>query len=246
VSLWGNFVTTWLALTAVGYIILMLMSGSLFYFFYVNPTYEQWRFKSNPKFPEPSIVRKEIITMTKGLFSATFCPALALYLAQHGLSQAYCGTTDGKNEYGLGYHVFSFFLIWFGVDFWEFFYHRCGHTIELFWKVHKNHHIFYNPSPFAVIADEWADQFARALPLLVLPIVMPMNMDLIFFEFAIFFYLYGVYLHWGYEFSWLDAHHPIINTSFQHYCHHALSIIGKPYHTGFFFQVVGPVGRQSI
>jgi len=38
-----------------------------------------------------------------------------------------------------------------------------------------------------VIADEWADQFARALPLLVLPIVMPMNMDLIFFEFAIFF-----------------------------------------------------------
>jgi len=35
----------------------------------------------------------------------------------------------------------------------------------------------------------------------------------------------------------LDAHHPIINTSFQHYCHHALSIIGKPYHTGFFFKL---------
>jgi len=41
----------------------------------------------------------------------------------------------------------------------------------------------------------------------------------------------------GYEFEFLDAHHPFINTSFQHYCHHALSINQKPYHTGFFFKI---------
>ena len=34
----------------------------------------------------------------------------------------------------------------------------------------------------------------------------------------------------------LSAHNPIINTAFQHYCHHAKSIIGKPYHCGFFFK----------
>lgn len=43
---------------------------------------------------------------------------------------------------------------------------------------------------------------------------MPTNIDLLFFEFALFFYGYGLYLHWGYEVSWLDAHHPIINTAF--------------------------------
>lgn len=46
----------------------------------------------------------------KGLFAATLCPALALYLAQHGLSQAYCGF----ETYGWGYHIFSFFMIWIG------------------------------------------------------------------------------------------------------------------------------------
>jgi len=130
-----------------------------------------------------------------------------------------------------------FFLIWIGVDLYEFSYHRIGHTFETFWKIHKPHHRFFNPSPFAVIADEWQDQFARAFPLLALPLIMPMNMDLLFFEFALFFYCYGTYLHWGYEFEWLDAHHPWINTSFQHYCHHAVSVVKKPYHTGFFFKI---------
>uniref|UniRef100_A0A6B2LD44 Fatty acid hydroxylase domain-containing protein n=1 Tax=Arcella intermedia TaxID=1963864 RepID=A0A6B2LD44_9EUKA len=216
---------------------LMGMSGALFYYYYVCPTYEKWVNKSNPNFPPPEKVRSEIITMCKGLLSATFCPSVALYLSQHGLSQAYCGSSDGKNTYTTGYHIFSFLLIWIGVDLWEFWYHRLGHTTAYFWKLHKPHHTFFNPSPFAVIADEWVDQFARALPLLVFPIVMPMNMDLIFFEFAAFFYLYGVYLHWGYEFTWLDAHNPYINTAFQHYCHHAVSIAFKPYHTGFFFKI---------
>ena len=54
--------------------------------------------------------------------------------------------------------------------------------------------------------------------------------------YVIFFYGYGVYLHWGYELDYPDAHHPYLNTAFQHYCHHAKSIIGKPYHCGFFFK----------
>jgi lathosterol oxidase len=62
-------------------------------------------------------------------------------------------------------------------------------------------------------------------------------MDLLFFTFAVFFYGYGVYLHWGYELDWPDAHHPILNTSFQHYLHHAKSTLRRPYHTGFFFKI---------
>jgi lathosterol oxidase len=213
------------------------MSGGLFYKYYANPTYEQWQRKSNPKFPSPHKIREEIIAMTKGMLATTFCPSLALYLAQHGYSQAYCGLSSATTYYGVGYQIFSFFFIWIGVDLWEFLYHRLGHTVEYFWKIHKFHHRFFNPSPFAVIADDWVDQIARAAPLLVIPLIMPMNMDLLFFEFSAFFYLYGTYLHWGYEFDWLDAHNPILNTAFQHYCHHAVSIVKKPYHTGFFFKI---------
>lgn len=34
--------------------------------------------------------------------------------------------------------------------------------------VHKHHHVFYNPTPFAVIADEWMDQFIRSMPMIIL------------------------------------------------------------------------------
>jgi hypothetical protein len=30
-----------------------------------------------------------------------------------------------------------------------------GHCYERFWAVHKHHHAFFNPTPFAVIADEY-------------------------------------------------------------------------------------------
>jgi len=171
--------------------------------------------------------------MIKGMWSATLSPALSVYLAKTGMSKAYCGMQD----YSLGYHVFTFFLAWLGCDFFEFFYHRMGHITSFGWSQHKYHHLFYNPTPFAVIADDFVDQFARALPLLVLPLVIPINIDMLFGIFLVMFYAYGVYLHWGYELSWPDAHGYWINSAHQHYLHHAISVRNKPYHTGFFFKI---------
>ena len=56
------------------------------------------------------------------------------------------------------------------------------------------------------IADEWVDQFMRSLPLLVIPMIIPVNMDLLFMQYGMFFYVYGVYLHWGYEHPKLSSH----------------------------------------
>jgi lathosterol oxidase len=126
--------------------------------------------------------------------------------------------------------------VWIGSDLYEFAYHRLGHTRSFWWSQHRPHHAFSNPSPFSVIADDHLDQFIRSAPLLFIPMLMPINMDLLFLTYGAFFYGYGVYLHWGYELRWPDAHHPWINTSFQHYLHHARSTLNKPYHTGFFFK----------
>eukprot|EP01135_Chromosphaera_perkinsii_P004966 Nk52_evm10s307 gene=Nk52_evmTU10s307 len=231
-SLWGNFWMTWFCLTGLAFVTLMLFSGSMFYYGYVAVTFEKWQYKSNPKFPAPSMVRMEIIQMLKGMATATMCPAFTLYLSQYGLSQGYCGV----EPFGWGYLAFSFLVVWIGSDFLEFLYHRFGHTTRLGWEQHKFHHQFPNPTPFAVIADEYIDQFVRAFPLVLFPLLMPTNMDMMFFIYAVFFYSYGVYLHSGYELPYPDAHHPWINSSFQHYLHHAVSIRNKPYHTGFFFK----------
>ena len=55
----------------------------------------------------------------------------------------------------------------------------------------------------------------RSAPLFVIPLLMPVNMDMLFFTYAIFFYFYGVYLHSGHELESLSAHNKYFNTSFQ-------------------------------
>lgn len=228
------FLVIWLALTFLGFMSQVILSGSAFLWFYANPTYEQWRYKSNPKYPTPVMVKEEIITMIKGLCSATIMPSISLYtLNSWSLNKGFCGISE---EYGTWYHVYLFAFIWIVSDFYEWGYHQLGHRYAFFWEHHRHHHKFYNPSPFAVIADEYTDQAARSVPLLAFPLVVPCNVELLFAIYGLFFYGYGTYLHFGYEVDAIDAHNPYILSSFQHYCHHAVSIKGKTYHTGFFFK----------
>ena len=104
-----------------------------------------------------------------------------------------------------------------------------------------------NPTPFSVISDEWADQIVRTLPLLAWPMLLPTNIDLLFAQFSLLFYAYGVYLHWGYESTLISAHNPIINGAYEHWYHHARSGARNPMYTGFFFklwdQLVGTVAK---
>lgn len=229
----GNFFTTWLALSAAAFVMTIAMSALVFRRYYVSPTFERWRLKVNPAYPSAAMVRREVLVMIKGLLTATICPALSLHLVDRGWSKAYAGL----GGHSAGYMVFTFFVMWIGTDFYEFFYHRLGHITRWGWKEHKSHHVFFNPSPFAVIADDWVDQLVRSAPMLLFPLIMPVNMDLLFLTFAAFFYGYGAYLHWGHELPWLSAHNSWVNTSFQHYLHHAKSTLDKPMHTGFFFKI---------
>eukprot|EP01032_Pedospumella_encystans_P021139 gene21139-23993_t len=220
-------------MSVLGLVSMLLLSSALFYPYYVHPTFERWQRKNNPKFPSPELVKKEIIHMCKGLSAATLCPAFTLMASKWGYSQGYCGSGTGA-EYPL---LVQLIIIFVFTDFAEYYYHLMGHKYNLLWSIHRHHHMFYNPSPFAVIADEYLDQFVRTLPMVILPFVMPINMDLMFAVFAVLFYGYGVYLHWGYESQYLSAHHPILNTSYHHYIHHALSAKNRPIYTGFFFKL---------
>mmetsp|Transcript_81022 Transcript_81022/g.161578 ORF Transcript_81022/g.161578 Transcript_81022/m.161578 type:complete len:311 (-) Transcript_81022:183-1115(-) len=235
-SSYAGFWAVWSALTVASFATVIVMSGFIFKSYYVNPTFETWRYKSNPKYPTPEMVRMEIIQLAKGVSISIFSPALSIWLAGQDSkwSKAYCGVREDLGWSHLALEVCVIVLL---SDFFEFFYHYCGHYFTAMWTVHKHHHVFYNPTPFAVIADEYVDQFMRATPLVWLPLLMPINCDLLFAVYALFFYGYGVYLHWGFETDLLPAGHPIMNTSFQHYAHHAVSVKNRPLHCGFFFKV---------
>lgn len=236
--MFDSFWATWALLTALGGVSIFFMSGSIFWAYYWKPTYEQWIMKTNPVYPPVLKVRDEIIQTTKSLMAATLVPALTLWLAARGRSQAYCGL--GEGHFGLSapaYLIAQFIVFWVASDFYEFAYHQLGHRVPFLWGVHKHHHAFHNPTPFAVIADEAYDQLVRTAPLILIPLLVPTNMDLLFTQFAIFFYAYGVYLHWGYESTMISPHNPLVNTAYEHYYHHAISAGSTPIYTGFFFKL---------
>jgi len=228
----ANFVFTYIALSVAAVISIFLFSGTLFVWSYMYPTYEKWLRKTNPVYPSPELVRGEIFHMFKGALVGVICPTVSLWMSAHGYFQGYCGM-----KHGLAYEFFVFVFIWIFVDFYSWAYHQLGHTRPFWWLQHKSHHKFFNPTPFAVIADDFVDQLIRSMPLVFLPLIMPINMDLMFAEFVFFFYGYGIYLHWGHEWDWPDAHHPIVNSSYHHYLHHAKSGATSPYHTGFFLKI---------
>lgn len=178
------------------------------------------------------MVRQEVLTTLACGALSTACPALALHLSASGHLRGYCGA-----PHGLAYEVASFAAMMVACDSFEWAYHWAGHRLPALWARHRHHHVFYNPSPFAVIADDYVDQVVRAAPMLVLPAVAAVNIDVLFLSFAALFYAYGAYLHWGHETDWPDAHHPWINTAYQHYLHHAKSGSRTPYHTGFFIKL---------
>ena len=126
----GGFFATWAAITVIALLLTGAMSAALFYRSYWKPRYESWQRKLNPEYPEPEMVRREALQMLKGIAVATFPPALSLYLIGSGWSKAYCGLGD----YGVGYLVFTFFLVWIGTDFVEFYYHRLGHVLKPAWS----------------------------------------------------------------------------------------------------------------
>jgi lathosterol oxidase len=233
ITAFGNPLATWLALSAMGIGSVVFLSLPPFVWLYVYPTYHKWTRKSNAYYPSADKVRDEIIQTIKGVWVGTFWPALSLYFTYKGWNQAYCGV----EPYGWGWLALSTFLIFLITDFLEWYYHRLGHTIEACWLKHKYHHVFFNPTPFAVIADEYVDQFVRAFPLFLIPMIFPVNQDLLWAIFITFFYGYGVFIHSGHEVDWLSAHNWLINTPYQHYIHHAKARLGKPYHTGFFVKI---------
>eukprot|EP00922_Rhytidocystis_sp_ex-Travisia-forbesii_P020330 GHVS01029929.1.p1 GENE.GHVS01029929.1~~GHVS01029929.1.p1 ORF type:complete len:305 (+),score=13.16 GHVS01029929.1:278-1192(+) len=223
-----SLLSTWAKLFGIAWLFVMALSSTTFYLLFWKPTYDLWKKKSNPNYPPPAKVREEIVQMNKGLLFASFMPALTLWLAHRGLSKGYGGWPESwLQEMG---SQFCYLLI---LDFFEFFYHYCTHRFAFLWTFHKYHHTFPNPSPFAVIADEVVDQLIRSSPMAFVPLFMRLNVDIMFVVMALFTYGYGTYLHCGHELNYPDAHQPIINTSYHHYCHHAVSILNKPYHCGF-------------
>ena len=228
-----NFQLAYVSSIVINIVVTGIITTAAFVYWYVYPTYGKWIYKTNPKYVSPVMVKEEIIQMLKSIFGVSICPTLSIWMASNGYGYGYCGV----GSYGYSWLFVQAFIILFGVDFFVFQYHRMGHMTHRGWCHHKPHHAFYNVSPFSALALDYTDSFVFTLPMVLLPMIMPINQDLISFIFGVFLGIYGVYLHSGFELSFLSAHNYWISTPYQHYLHHVKSGYLRPIHTGNFFKI---------
>jgi lathosterol oxidase len=235
-----GWVRIWLAYSFFGYIALTLPSAAAFVYLYGRPTYDKWRWKTNPKYPSATYVAGELfLGGILGPFGVSVVSSIHLYLIQpQGPLRHHC-ETPLTWEHRLVSLVMAVVL----ADFYEWFWHYLGHWVDSLWMVHKHHHKYYNPTPFGTIADYPMDNFMRSLYVVFVYAAsyalfgQNLDIDMLYLPTAFINAFYGIYMHAGHEVSFLPWDHKIINTSFQHYVHHSVSVKNKPLHTGFFIKL---------
>jgi len=145
-------------------------------------------------------------------------PVMALLTAPifaaevRGYSKLYDTTAQGP---GMWYNIlqFPFFILF--TDFFIYWIHRVEHHPMLYKHVHKPHHKWIMPTPYASHAFHPLDGFAQSIPYHVFPFLFPLQKFASVFLF-IFVNIWTIMIHDG-EYV---ANSPIINGAACHTMHH--------------------------
>jgi Delta7-sterol 5-desaturase len=112
------------------------------------------------------------------------------------------------------YLQFPFFLLF--TDFFIYWIHRGLHHPRLYKTLHKPHHKWIMPTPFASHAFHPFDGFAQSLPYHIFPFIFPLQ-KLAYVGLFAFVNIWAIMIHDG-EYM---ANSPVINGSACHSIHHS-------------------------
>ena len=129
-----------------------------------------------------------------------------------GYSKLYDTPADGP---GTWYQWFQFPLFLFFTDFFIYLIHRGLHHPAIYKGLHKPHHKWIMPTPFASHAFHPLDGFAQSIPYHVFPFVFPLQ-KLAYVGLFIFINMWTILIHDG-EFV---MNSPVINGAACHTMHH--------------------------
>jgi sterol desaturase/sphingolipid hydroxylase (fatty acid hydroxylase superfamily) len=197
-----------------------VVTGVLFFFFYIwKRTFAEYA-KIQQKYPDNKQIKRELFYSLIFLLMAGTTITLIVWLNKNGYTLAY----KPIDKYGWGYYFLSFFLMIFLHDTYFYWTHRFMHLKPVFKYVHKVHHESTNPTPFTCYAVHPLEGLFQvgALYLIVFTIPHHSSMATIFFGYAFIVNIVG---HTGHEFlpRWFVRHIVLkwINTSVHHNLHHS-------------------------
>jgi len=129
-----------------------------------------------------------------------------------GYSKLYDTTQDGP---GMWYNLLQFPLFFVFTDFSIYWIHRGLHHPLIYRHLHKAHHKWIMPTPYASYAFHPVDGFAQSIPYHLFPFILPLQKFAYIVLFA-FITIWTVIIHDG-EYI---ADSPIINGAACHTMHH--------------------------
>ena len=223
------FYILWPVLAAIGVGWFLLICGGLYLVLNRSSVSETaLRWKTQPQPTRPDQVRGEIVD---GLLSMTMvmgCIAITFWCSYNGYNQLYAS----PSEYPLWAIPLSILGVFLIMEVFSWTFHWACHQNSLLWKIHKHHHRYSNPTPFGVMADNPFDMFIKASPILWIPFLFPIWDVALIGTFATINFIYGTYLHAGFDPPWMPSPHSrYLVSAWHHNDHHG----GSPNHNFGFF-----------
>lgn len=188
--------------------------GLLIYFVFASLSY--WLIFDKKTLEHPKFLKNQISLEMKQ--TAISLPVMAIYTAPiflaevRGYSKLYDSSAEGP---GTWYDFAQLPLFLLFTDFCIYFIHRGLHHPLVYKRLHKPHHKWIMPTPFASHAFHPLDGFAQGIPYHLYPFLFPLQKLAYVFLFA-FVNFWTIMIHDG-EYM---ADNPVINGAACHSVHH--------------------------
>ena len=207
---WLRQFTTLYVIVAVGGWLMYFTAAATNYLFIFNR-----RLTKHPLFLENQ-VRREITYASKSIpvMAAFTVPMFMLEI--HGYSRLYSANLLDLTEIGfIALSVASFLMFTDCIIYWI---HRFLHHKYLYMYIHKPHHWWKVPTPFASHAFHPIDGFLQSLPYHIYPFIFPLH-KVVYLVLFVFVNFWTVSIHDA-DYRVPDLLKPFINGSAHHTDHH--------------------------
>ncbi|KAA8908956.1 hypothetical protein FN846DRAFT_644178 [Sphaerosporella brunnea] len=199
-QLFSLFLITWL----FGYVIYFVFASFSYVFIFDKDTFKHPKFLKNQ-------MRQEIWQSMMSMPVMAIFTAPAFYLEVKGYSKLYMDV----EKYGWWYMVLQFPLFLMFTDFGIYWIHRGLHHPSTYKHLHKPHHKWIMPTPYASHAFHPIDGFAQSIPYHLFPFIIPLHK----FSYIILFTFINIWTVMIHDGEYI-ANSPVINGAACHTMHH--------------------------
>lgn len=197
----SSFLITWI----FGLLAYYVFSTLSYIFVFDKKTCEHPKYLKNQ-------IKLEMMQANVAMPIMAFMTAFFWMAEIRGYSKLYDLSSDGP---GLWYDILQFPMFLLFTDFWIYWIHRVLHHKSIYKHLHKPHHKWIMPTPYASYAFHPMDGFLQSVPYHVFPLIFPLQ-KLVYLGMFIFINFWTILIHDG-EYV---ANNPIINGAACHSIHH--------------------------